>query len=56
MIFSYTKRLSICKCYRFLNHAKQFATDALKTILKKVFQKTAEAIGNFIGKKLQIKL
>ena len=80
-IFSYTKRLNICKCYRFLsfaktmgkkigknisknlrvkysqkflNHDKQSATDALKTISKKVFQKTAEATGDFIGKKDKI--
>ena len=82
-IFSYSKRLNICKCYRFLsfaktmgkkigknisknlrgkysqkflNHDKQSATDALKTISKKVFQKTAEATGDFIGKKIEDKI
>ena len=35
-----------------LNHAKQSATDALKTDSKRVIQKTAEATGDFIGNKV----
>ena len=33
-------------------HAKQSATDALKTTSKRVFQKTAEATGDLIGNKI----
>ena len=34
-----------------LDHAKQSATDALKTSTKSVIQKTAEATGGLIGNK-----
>ena len=34
-----------------LGHAKQSATDALKTSTKSVIQKTAEATGDLIGNK-----
>ena len=34
-----------------LNHAKQSATDAPKTVSKWVIQKTVEASGGFIGNK-----
>ena len=34
-----------------LDHAKQSATDALKTSTKSVIQKTAEATGDLIGNK-----
>ena len=35
-----------------LNHAKQSATDLLKTTSKIVIQKTAEATGDLIGNKI----
>ena len=35
-----------------LDHAKQSATDALKTVSKRVIQKTVEASGDFIGNKI----
>ena len=35
-----------------LDHAKQFATDALKTNIKRVIQKTAKATGDLIGNKI----
>ena len=34
-----------------LDHAKQSATDAIKTCSKRVIQKTAEATGDLIGNK-----
>ena len=34
-----------------LDHAKQFATDALKTSARRFVQKTAEATGDLIGNK-----
>ena len=39
-------------CQKILDHAKQSATDALKTIPKRVIQKTAEATGDLIGNKI----
>ena len=38
------------------DHVKKFATDALKTISKRVIQKAAEGTGDLIGNKLLIKL
>ena len=35
-----------------LDHAKQFATDALKTASKRVIQKRAKATGDLIGNKI----
>ena len=43
-------------CQRILDHAKQSATDALKTIPKRVIQKTAEATGDLIGNKISNKI
>ena len=37
---------------KLLDHAKQSATDALKTSSKRVIQKTAEATGDLIGNKI----
>ena len=37
---------------KLLDHAKKFATDALKTSSKQVIQKTAEATGDLIGNKI----
>ena len=35
-----------------LDHAKQFATDALKTASKRLIQKRAKAAGDLIGNKI----
>ena len=37
---------------KFLDHAKQSATDAFKTDSKRAIQKTAEAASNLIGNKV----
>ena len=37
---------------KLIDHAKQSATDALKTTSKKVIQKTADATGDLIGNKM----
>ena len=39
-----------------LDHAKQSATDALKTASKRVIQKTAEAADDLIGSKIADKV
>ena len=39
-----------------LDHAKQFATDALKTVSERTIQKTAEAAGDLMGNKITMKL
>ena len=41
---------------RLLDHAKQSATDALKTSSKRVIKKTAEATGDLIGNKIANKI
>ena len=41
---------------KILNHAKQSATDALKTTLQRVIQKTVEATGDLIGNKIYNKV
>ena len=41
---------------KFLDHAKQSATDALKTSSKRVFQKAAEGNGDLIGHKISNKI
>ena len=47
-----SKNLS-SKCgQKFLDHAEQSATDAIKTVSKRVFQKTAEATCDLIGNKI----
>ena len=38
------------------DHAKQSATDAIKTFSKRVIQKTAEATGDLIGNKIANKI
>ena len=40
------------KLQKLLDHAKKFATDALKTTSKRGIQKTAEATGDYIGNKI----
>ena len=41
---------------KLLNHAKQSATDALKTSSKRVIQKTAETTGDLIGTEIANKI
>ena len=53
---SFSKKLSSTQSQKLLDHAKQTATDALKTALKRAIQKTAKATGDLIGIKLLIKL
>ena len=47
-----SKTLSGKYSEKLLDHAKQYATDALKTTSKGVIQKTAKATGNLIGKNI----
>ena len=46
------KNLSSKYSQKSLNHAKKSATDAFKTASKRAIQKTAEAIVDFIGNKI----
>ena len=46
------KNLSRKYSQKFLDHAKQCATDALKTTSKRTIQKTAETTGDLIGIKI----
>ena len=41
---------------KLLDHPKQSATDAFKTASKRAIQKTAEATGDLIGKKIANKM
>ena len=50
------KNLSSKYSWKFFNHAKQSATDALKTALKRAIQKSAEATGDLIGNKFADKI
>ena len=47
-----SKRVSGKYSQKLLDHAKQSATDALKTSSKRVIQKTAEATNDLIGNKI----
>ena len=51
-----SKNLSRNYSQNVIDHAKQSASDALKTASKIVIQKTAKATGYLIGNKLLIKL
>ena len=51
-----SKILSSKYSQKLLDHAKQSATDALKTSLKRAIQKTAEATGDLIGIKIADKI
>ena len=53
---SISKSLSSKDSQKLLDHAKQSATDALKTSSKRVIQETAEATGDILEMKLLIKL
>ena len=46
-----SKHLSSKYNQRFLDHAKQSATDTIKTAPKRAIQKKAEATGDLIGNK-----
>ena len=48
-----SKNLSGKYSQKLLDHAKQSATDALKTISKTVIKKTAEATGYLIGNNIE---
>ena len=50
-----SKKLSGKYSHKLFDHANQSATDAFKTALGRAIQKKAEAAGDFIGSKLQIK-
>ena len=43
-------------CQKLLDHAKQSATDTLRTSSKRVIQKTTEATGDLIGNKIADKI
>ena len=47
-----SKILSSRYSHKLLDHAKQSATDALKSTSKKVIQKTVEETGDLIGNKI----
>ena len=47
-----SKNLSSKYSHEFLSHDKQSATDALKTTLRRLIQKTAKATGDLIGNKI----
>ena len=46
------KNLSVKYSQKILDHCKQFATDAIKTVSKKAIKKKAKATGDFIGNKI----
>ena len=51
-----SQNLSDTCSQKILNHAKQSATDALKTTSQRVIQKTVEATGDLIGNKISDKV
>ena len=51
-----SKNLSSKYILKLLDHAKQSATDVLKSASKTAIQKTAEATGDFIGNKIAYKI
>ena len=51
-----SKNLSSKYIQKPLDHAKQFATDALKTASERVIQKTAKATGDLIGNKIAVRI
>ena len=51
-----SKNVSSKYSQKLLDHAKQSATDALKTFSKTVIQKTAEATSDLIGNKIAEKI
>ena len=51
-----TKKLSSKYSQKFLDHAKQSTTYAIKTVSKRAIQKTAGATGDLIGNKIADKI
>ena len=51
-----SRNLSGKSSQKILDHAKQSATDALKTTSKRIIQKSAEATGDLIGNKIADKM
>ena len=51
-----SKNLSCEHSQKFFDHAKHFATDALKTASKRPIQKAAETIDDLIGNKIADKI
>ena len=51
LVKSISKNLSITYSQKLTDHAKQSATDVLKTASKRAIQKTAEATGDWIKNK-----
>ena len=52
---SFTKSMSNKYGKKLVDTTKKSATDAIKTASKRAIQKTAEATGDLVGKKLLIK-
>ena len=46
----------LAACQKLFDHAKESATDALKTSSKRVIQETAEATGDMTGNKIVKKI
>ena len=44
--------VQVCEHQKLLDHAKKYATDALKISSKRAIQETAEATGDLIGNKI----
>ena len=51
-----SKNISGKYCHKPLDHAKQFAADALETNSKRAIQRTAEAFGDFIWNEITNKI
>ena len=51
-----SKSLSTKYSHKLLDHAKQCATDALKSVSKRAIQETAEAAGALIGNSIADKI
>ena len=51
-----SKNLSSKYSQKRIDHVKQSATDSLKTVSKRAFQKTAVATGDLIGNKIADKM
>ena len=55
-LWSFTSKNLVDTTKKLLDHAKQFATDVLKTALKRESQKTAETTGILVGNKIDDKI
>ena len=56
LIENMSKNVSSIYTQKLINHAKQSATDALKSASKRAIQKTAEAAGDLIGNTITDKI